>query len=787
MSTVYFPLFCWKIDPQNIYATALGHDWQMVDTTVARLKKSFADWVRQASSDDYYVLEPEISDAKLKLVTVPLHLAYRESKGLFPAPQKLELEVAAVYGQNPEAQYWKCFLPLLDTEFYYYEPSQLPTLLEHFARDILEGASPEQTHRYLMRQRPWLEQVAVTSKNKPARFKRSTLNLQQIPSLSSIAEPLPYPRSTRKKMGLIPEGAWERSDIIEPLCQSLLENRSNVLLVGAEGVGKTAIWLEVIKRLHQKTRKQDNPLTFWRTASQRLTANAKYLGEWQQICENLVEDLQQVNGVLWLLDVINLLQTGGEAVEDSVAAFLQPMLQNQQLTLWSEVRPPQLEAMRRLLPGFSEHFQLIVVEEFNKPQVQKIHDYFRRYAQQNLNLTLTPEALTQTWHLLDRYVQYEHFPGKSIRFLSEAVRRAKHQQRQVIDAPQIMQQFIAKTGLPEIILNDHQLLPRQALKDFFEPRIIGQPSAIEQLCSVITTYKAGLNDPSKPIATLLFSGPTGVGKTAAAKALADYFFSLGQAQTPLFRIDMSEFQHPYQLQRLIGYNDHHPGKLIEHVRNRPFSVILLDEIEKADSHFFDVLLALLDEGRLVDTFGRVTDFRQTIIIMTSNLGSTAQAALGFTSNPTANFEAAIKQFFRPEFYNRLDQIIAFNGLTAEMIRHIAAKELLALNQREGIKKRQLSLTFDPSLLDFISQIGFSPQYGARPLQRAIEQHLVAALSHYLLAHPQLSQCALRVSAEQQTVQVRVEELARKRLQELATTAIIHDVTSPIDSQWDVQS
>jgi len=201
------------------------------------------------------------------------------------------------------------------------------------------------------------------------------------------------------------------------------------------------------------------------------------------------------------------------------------------------------------------------------------------------------------------------------------------------------------------------------------------------------------------------------------------------------------------LARFIGMGGE-VGKLVQEIRERPFSVLLLDEIEKADPSVFDVLLTVLDEGRLVDAYGRITNFCNTIVIMTSNLGASSRASIGFGGSNVPNYESAIGQFFRPEFVNRLDHIVTFTPLEAEHIRAITRKELNELNQREGFEKRQLRLVFHDDLQAYLANIGFDERYGARPLQRAIEQEVVAPMAKWLIEHPDVQHRTLYINRVQ---------------------------------------
>jgi ATP-dependent Clp protease ATP-binding subunit ClpC len=304
-----------------------------------------------------------------------------------------------------------------------------------------------------------------------------------------------------------------------------------------------------------------------------------------------------------------------------------------------------------------------------------------------------------------------------------------------VTTAELLKQFVSRTGLPESLLRDELIMEHTDVLDRFSQRVIGQPAACLTAADLVTTFKAGLNDPGRPVGTFFFCGPTGVGKTEMAKAIADEFFGHGEQRERLVRLDMSEYSGYDAAHRLLTRPDGEPSRLIETLRRQPLSVVLFDEIEKASTDVFDVLLGLLDEGRLTDRFGRVTSFRCAIVIMTSNLGSDRQTSIGFGDHLEVSdnkYDKEIRDFFRPEFFNRLNEVVTFHPLDAAAVRQIAKRELSSLNTREGLQRRNLTITWTNRLLDAIATNGFDPRYGARPLQRTVERLIAGPLAHWLV-------------------------------------------------------
>jgi SpoVK/Ycf46/Vps4 family AAA+-type ATPase len=294
--------------------------------------------------------------------------------------------------------------------------------------------------------------------------------------------------------------------------------------------------------------------------------------------------------------------------------------------------------------------------------------------------------------------------------------------------------FARQTGLPRFVLWEQQARPWKELVEHFQRRIIGQTAASETGAEIVATLQQGLNDPTKPLATLLFVGPTGVGKTETAKALAEYLFG---HKDRMIRLDMSEFRDPWSVSRLFGDRHQPEGELTRRVGQQPFCVVLLDEVEKAHPAVFDSFLQVLGEGRLTNAAGRTTDFCNAIVILTSNLGvRQAQQSLGFADTSgdreDLHYKKAAEGFFRPEFFNRIDRIVAFRSLGRDAMVPLVRVILLELLGRRGLRRSGVLVQVEPDLMELLIDQGFDPRYGARSMRRALEQRLMVPLARHLV-------------------------------------------------------
>jgi ATP-dependent Clp protease ATP-binding subunit ClpC len=469
----------------------------------------------------------------------------------------------------------------------------------------------------------------------------------------------------------------------------------------------------------------------------------RYLGEWQQRCEEAIRELATLRGVLCVENLLELVGTGGGGPESSLAAFLIPYLRNGELRLVGEATPQEIDACDRILPGLIDEMRILKIDDLSDRQALTVLELAGEYYTQNEPVVVSHAAAAEVFHLFRRFQPYVAFPGKAIQLMGAIVDRKMREG----GAPEtglndVRREFGAVTGLPETFLRDDHPLPMELLTATFGSRLLGQEDAIVKVSRTIAKFKAGLNDPARPIAVMLLVGPTGVGKTQMVKLLGDFLFPGKPEKERLVRLDMSEYAGPDAAERLIGNVYGRPSELIRRVRANPFSVILFDEVEKASPEVFDLLLNVFEEGRLCDPLGRVTAFNSSIIVMTSNLGSTSGGPLGFAGGqddletPAVRTDArAIRAFFRPEFFNRIDHVVEFKPLSRPTIERITRLELQSLSRREGFLDRKISLEFGETLVRRVAKAGFDPVYGARPLQRAIEEQVVMPLARLLVSGP----------------------------------------------------
>lgn len=685
-------------------------------------------------------------------------------KRVFAATETLALRAACVYRQEKSGNF-VATLPHFGIEFYFYDLKTLKQLVVTYVQESLKGQTPLELSRYLPPLRVSLDEIIVNVKRPTRLFD----NNKETPNLKIVAEPLgASAMAVRAKK----PRAYERDLEIADLIVRLKQEHSNIILLGESGVGKSTVLTEAVRQIEENLTNDRTNLAdddeddeteilprhrFWQTNGSRLIAGMQYLGQWQERSEAVVAELGQIKGVLCAESLLDLISVGGSDPKESLAAFFTTFLERGELRMIVEATPAELDACRRLLPNFVDSFQIVRLAEFTVETALSVLEKIAVAHARNNSIVVEQTVVKLIYHLFKRFLPYETFPGKMPNFLSELFEKQKtKQKKQLIDSKEavvitsddVIEHFVRLTGLPELFLRDEIALDVSEVVQNLESQVIGQKAACEQVANLVTTFKAGLNDPNRPLGVLLFVGQTGVGKTELAKALARFFFGADGAnnENRLIRLDMSEYNLPGAggAARLLTNAQGDPSDFIQKIRQQPFCVVLLDEIEKAEPGVFDVLLNLFDEGRLTDRLGRVANFRSAVVILTSNLGAEKFGSIGFGENNAISFEREAQSFFRPEFFNRLDAVVEFKALAQSVVRQITEKELHSIAEREGLRAAGIDLKWSPETNDFLAARSFDARYGARPLQRTIENLIAVPLAKFLLAQPDLRNCSLLI-------------------------------------------
>ena len=714
------------------------------------------EWTHRHEGTDGHSSYRDVTLTRLSVEVRPEHGTPEDRR---PAGYALNYPVECVTASGPNNQKF-AFIPRLLMKFAYSEKDDIAALVRRYAVQALEQAAPLDLVAMLPRSAGFLDTLAVSAK----RPNEVEVRQPAPEALTGVAEDLGS-RTSRRRLG----HPWERdNEVAQVRALMSQEGVSGVLIVGETGCGKSTVLahaaslIDQQKKTEAKARREAEPSpAVWQTSAGRIVAGMKYLGQWEERVEAMIAALGEVNGWLAVEDLLELVRVGGQGPNDSLAAYVMPFVRRGELRLVAEATPAGVSACRRLLPGLVESFRVVQVEPMDDEKslavVRKLLDLAATNEKVESGAMVGPRLI----HLFRRFMPGEAFPGAAVPFLRRVVRRARREGHTELSQEFLDAAFRRQTGLPEAFLDDSLAMERADVLGRFRRRIIGQEAACGAAADCVVRFKAAMTDPDRPVAVLLLCGPTGVGKTETAKALAEEFFGAGEdgnkPDSRLVRLDMSEFATWDALDRLFG-SETTPSDLVRRVRRQPFSVVLFDEIEKAAPEVFDAMLGLFDEGRLTDRFGRTTSFRSCLILLSSNLGADAGGGFGYGSDavrPEAAYLDAAKKFFRPEFVNRLDAVVPYKGLGRDSVERITRKELAAMSAREGLSGRGVSVEFTDELVAELARTGFDARYGARPLQRAIERAVTPALAAFLLGNPELRGGSVRLDWREGQVMVGV--------------------------------
>jgi len=528
----------------------------------------------------------------------------------------------------------------------------------------------------------------------------------------------------------------ELERVVQTLCR---RRKNNPLLVGEAGVGKTAIAEGLARRIVEgNVPDLLAKCTVYALDMGALLAGTKYRGDFEQRLKAVLKQLVDNPNAILFIDEIHTVIGAGAASGGTLDAsnLLKPVLSTGQLKCIGATTYNEYRGVFEKDHALSRRFQKIDVIEPSVDETVEILKGLKTRFEAHHSVKYTANALTTAAELSARYINDRHLPDKAIDVIDEAGAAQRI-------APKAKQKkVIGKTEIEEIIAKIARIPPRSVSTDDrsalanldrdLKAVVFGQDQAIDALASAIKMARSGLGNPQKPIGNFLFSGPTGVGKTEVARQLA---YCMG---IELIRFDMSEYMERHAVSRLIGappgyVGFEQGGLLTEQITKKPYSVLLLDEIEKAHPDIFNILLQVMDHGTLTDNNGRKADFRNVVIVMTTNAGaeSLARNNMGFTlSKQTGDEMEAIKRMFTPEFRNRLDAIISFRSLDHDIIMRVVEKFLMQLD--EQLAEKKVEANFTQALKEHLAKKGFDPLMGARPMARLIQDTIRRALADELL-------------------------------------------------------
>ena len=651
------------------------------------------------------------------------------------------------------------------------------------ADEIFSGALDRSDHKDMSRNLRELLSEGKARASGELELRPSGSELPDIEDYSDDSQLLTYGSNVYKTA---------KNDLIvglDPLVRRMVDIISkgtikSIILTGPSGVGKTAAIKALARFLQRRACPGDlRRSKIFQISTTSLLSGAKYIGMWQARLKAICEAGSfKRKVILYFEDIANIFGAGKtEGNEARFADYLIPRMEQGKVVLIGEMDTQQAQTVLWEEPRFRRLVNLIPVEE---PEPDKAFDIVKAVADRDgegRGVVFEPESIREAIDLTTVFMPYRALPGKAIDVVRQAAEifgDGKREQPVHITQEEIVLTFCEITGIPDLIVDNNQVVNIDRMRQFFTDRVLGQDEAVTAMMNAVLAVKARLCDDRRPIRSFLFVGPTGVGKTESAKVLAEFLFG---SQDRLIRVNMSEYNMPGDVDKLLRSSQGgriHESHLLSSIRKNPFSVVLLDEVEKADRTVLNLLLQLLDEGLLRDDAGKPANFQSSIIIMTSNIGArryTAQT-IGFGSHQEIETVqsavlADVKQFFTPEIFNRFDEVICFKPLSKKVLSTIINREIGKVLERRGIVSREISVDVDPLVKEYIIETGYDPKYGARHLRRAVEKAVAIPLATVMSTSNVARGSRIRINLVDGKPRACVVELEMRQLVDAETAAM----------------